>query len=80
MIKFVHGIRLVIDKRIKDAGIRYDTRPSFVILGDSTVKIDSLYKYKISDFKSIKVEFGLPDNIYGHTANFGVITLYKKDN
>ena len=78
LIKFVRGLRTVIDNRAKAAGVRTDSRPDLVVIGDSAIRIDSLYKYNINSFSSIGIKFNLPEAIYGYTSEFGVIILYKK--
>ncbi|HMI01057.1 MAG TPA: hypothetical protein VK541_01170 [Pedobacter sp.] len=78
LVKFIKGIHSVIDKRANDLEIQTKSKTAFVILRDSIVKVDSLYKYNFKDFSDVTIRFDMSEHIYGHTAQFGVIVLNEK--
>lgn len=78
LLKFVKGITQVIDKRANDSGFRTVGKPSYVLMGEKQVRLDSLYKYNIKDIKSVTIQFDWPSMLYGLSSEFGVIILNQK--
>jgi hypothetical protein len=82
LIKFVMGIQHVIEKRAADEG--YGNIPiwsKYVMIRGTKggVLIDSLNRYKVSDFKSVTIKFDEPYAIYGAQSPYGIIFLEPKE-
>ncbi|WP_316847123.1 hypothetical protein [Pedobacter psychrodurus] len=81
-IKLVSGLNQLIKDRVKADFPKFSSVAySDYVMIDQTEKVsmDSLYKYKLKDFKSITVSFGESPALYGGKSDYGVIILKRKD-
>ena len=81
-IKLVTGLNHLLKNRVKADFPKFSsaTYSDYVMIDKvEKVSIDSLYKYKLKDFKSITVSFEESAALYGGKSEQGVIILKRKE-